>query len=300
MQLLSLVRALTLLFPLWLVPALCHADPVEPVQSPVQSRAGSSMWQDSWPTFNWWEGAATLAAGAGTLVLFLDGPPHDPRWRGGILFDDALRESLRFESQADRQRARDLGDLPYYAAGILPLVVDPIFVAWVGHGDGKAALNLGFVGLEAFSYVGLLSFISTRASVRERPDSAECRRQHPDGRGCGPPDTEAFWSGHTSIAAASAGIVCANHAYLPLWRHRALDVTACALSTGGAFATGFSRLLADRHYATDVIAGTLVGFGVGYAVPVLLHYTRSPASLNVSIQAGAPCPNGCVGVSGTF
>jgi membrane-associated phospholipid phosphatase len=233
------------------------------------------------------------------LALFLNEPPHDPRWQGGILFDDSVREGLRLKSPSARQRLRSLGDLPYYAAAVIPLVVDPV-VAQVGYGDTKAAVNLGLVGLEAFSYVGLLSFVSTRVSVRERPDSSECRRQHPDGNGCLPPDTEAFWSGHTSIAAASAGIVCANHRYLPLWKYPALDVAACALSTSGALFTGVSRLLSDRHFATDVIAGTVVGFGVGYAVPVLLHYSRGRNRVHVAIQADALCPNGCVNVTGSF
>jgi membrane-associated phospholipid phosphatase len=256
------------------------------------------MWQRSWPTFSWLEGAATVSAGVGTLVLALSEPPTDPRWQGGILFDDGVRSGLRLESQSARQRARSIGDLPYYAAGIIPLVVDPVLVTWLGHDDPKAALNLGLVALEAFSYVGFLSFVSTRISARERPDATECRRLHPEG-GCAA-DTEAFWSGHTSIAAASAGIVCANHRYLPLWKYPALDMAACVVSTAGALGTGVSRLLSDRHYATDVIAGSIVGFGIGYAVPVLLHYSRRQRSVTVLVQADARCPSGCISVVGSF
>jgi membrane-associated phospholipid phosphatase len=135
--------------------------------------------------------------------------------------------------------------------------------------------------------------------LRERPNSTECRREHPDERGCRV-NTEAFWSGHTSIAAASAGIVCASHGYLPLWKYRALDAAACIVTTAGALGTGLSRVLSDRHYASDVIAGTAVGFGIGYAVPVLLHYSRNASDLAISIQTGAACPNGCASVSGSF
>ena len=58
----------------------------------------------------------------------------------------------------------------------------------------------------AFSYSGLSSFVSTRISRRERPDSSECRRLHPGGEGCGGVDTESFFSGHTTIAATSRSI----------------------------------------------------------------------------------------------
>ena len=94
--------------------------------------------------------------------------------------------------------------MPYYAAPLLPLIIDPIFVSWLGDDDGKAAVNMAAVGLEAFSYAGLLSFVSTRLSVRQRPDSRECQLHPVAERDC-PSDTESFYSGHTTIAAASAG-----------------------------------------------------------------------------------------------
>jgi membrane-associated phospholipid phosphatase len=260
------------------------------------------MWQGHWPTFSTWEGLATIAAGAGTGALFMLKPPKDARWEGGIWFDDAARDGLRLESADDRKRVRAWGDLPYYAAPVIPLIVDPLVAAWLVRGDGKTALNVELIGLEAFSYVGLLSFVSTRASVRERPDSSECRRQ-PDTEDC-EVNTESFWSGHTSIAAASAGVVCANHSYLPLWGHPVADAGACALATTGAVATGVSRLAADRHYTTDVVAGFGVGFGVGYAVPTLLHYTRdknkTSPDVSVSVSPGAPCTGACLKVAGSF
>jgi membrane-associated phospholipid phosphatase len=296
----ALVRALALLASILLLPAICRADPVSTrANEPKVVPAPASLWRSSWPTFSWVEGVATVSAGVGTLVLALVEPPHDPRWHGGILFDDAVRKGLRLKSPSARQMAGDVGDLPYYSAGLIPLVVDPVLVAWIVRDDPKAAFNLAAVALESFSYAGLLSYVSTRVSVRDRPGSAECRQERAEGRRCRI-STESFWSGHTSIAAASAGIVCASHGYLPLWKYPALDAAACAVTTAGALGVGLSRLLADRHYASDVIAGTAVGFGVGYGVPVLLHYSRRSTGLAVSIQAGAPCPNGCVRVSGSF
>lgn len=260
----------------------------------AQSEAPAKLWRRSWPTFSWVEGGATIAAGVGTLVLALQPMPSKPRWQGGILFDDSVRDALRLESAQARQRARSIGDLPYYAAPAIPLLIDPLLVAWGLHGDPQAARNLGFIGLEAFSYSGLLSFVSTEISRRERPDSGECRRQHPDGVGCGM-DTEAFWSGHTSIAATSAGLVCAHHRYLPLWGHPVADAAACVWASSAALASGVSRLLSDRHYASDVIVGMGMGFGIGYAVPVLLHYTRTERTV-----ALAPCGGSCLALAGSF
>jgi membrane-associated phospholipid phosphatase len=257
------------------------------------------MWRRSWPTFSRWEGAATVAAGLGTGALLLMTPPKEARWEGGILFDDALRRGLRLDSDSGRRTIRSLGDLPYFAAPILPMLIDPVLVAWLVRGDPKAAINLELVALEAFSYSGLSSFVSTRVSRRERPDSSECRRLHPDGEGC-TVDTESFFSGHTTIAATSAGLVCANHSRLPLWGHPVADGAACALSTTVAVASGLSRVMADRHYATDVLAGFGFGFGFGYAVPVLLHYSHTDTDVALSLRPGAPCTGACLQLSGSF
>jgi membrane-associated phospholipid phosphatase len=263
------------------MPALASAGPA---QDSVSATRDESMWRLSWPAFSWTEGAATVAAGTLSGVLWLREPPRAARWHGGVLFDDAVRNQLRLSSGRARARARSLGDLPYYAAPVIPLIVDPLLVAWLGRDDGKAALNLELVSLEAFAYAGLSSFISTRLSLRQRPDSEQCWREHPDGVGCEPVDTEAFWSGHTTIAAASAGLVCANHRYLALWGHSVADASACVLATAGAVGTAVSRILADRHYATDVIVGLGMGFGFGYAVPVLLHYSHGRRDVRVALQ----------------
>jgi membrane-associated phospholipid phosphatase len=154
------------------------------------------------------------------------------------------------------------------------------------------------ISLEAFSYAGLSSFVSTRLSVRERPDTTECRLQHSEG-GC-ERDTEAFWSGHTSIVAASAGIVCANHAFMPLWGSAVADTSACGLATSAALVTTISRLAADRHYASDVIVGFGIGFGFGFGVPTLLHYGRSKQPLRVSIRPATFGEGAALDVTGTF
>lgn len=259
----------------------------------------SRLWRDEWPTFSAWEGAATVAAGAGTGLMFMLGPPEGSNWEGGVLFDNRVRNGIRLDSARDRQTARSIGDYTYYAAPLLPLLVDPLIAAWAVHGDRKAALNLEMISLEAFAYSGFVSFASTRISRRERPDSTQCRKDEPDGE-C-KLDNEAFLSGHTSISATSAGLVCANHARMPLWGHPVADAGACVLATSSAVATGVTRMAADRHYATDVLAGFGLGFGIGYAVPTVLHYARSKdSSVSVSVMPGSGCTGACLKVAGTF
>jgi membrane-associated phospholipid phosphatase len=124
-------------------------------------------------------------------------------------------------------------------------------------------------------------------------------RQNASGVGC-ERDTEAFWSGHTSIVAASAGLVWASHRYMPLWGSPVADASACALAVTGALVTGVTRLAADRHYASDVIVGMGVGFGLGYAVPILLHYTRKESPLTLAIQPETLGSGATVSIAGDF
>jgi membrane-associated phospholipid phosphatase len=290
------VRTISLAFALVLTTASAQAQ-TRP--HPAEAARAPSLWRDAWPSFSWAEGATTVAAGVATGVLALQSPPDQPRWQGGMLFDDAVRSALRLESTQGRQSLRTVGDMPYYFAPLLPLIVDPLVVAWLVRGDQKLTYNLAFMGLEAFSYAGLLSFVSTRISLRERPDTTECRRQRPDFVGC-EADTEAFWSGHTSIVAASAGLVCAHHQHLPLWGSPLADASACVLATASALVTASSRLMADRHYASDVIVGMGVGFSIGYAVPVLLHYSRKTAGVTVSVQPSALGEGASLSAVGSF
>lgn len=237
-----------------------------------------SRWQQHWPDFSWLEGVLTLTAGGATAGLFLAGPASEPRWRGGILFDDAVRGGLRANSQATRARFRSIGDATYYAAPGL-VILDALVLPLAVYGDSVAARNMTLVAVEAFSYSGFASFLTTSASARERPDSGDCK-----GRSC-VTDTESFLSGHSAIAGTSAGLICAHHAYLPLGGHAALDVAACALASTNALVTATTRVVADRHYATDVLAGLSLGFAVGYAVPVLLHFNRTAPKVAINLSA---------------
>jgi membrane-associated phospholipid phosphatase len=250
-----------------------------------------SLWKQHWPEYSTTEGIFTVAAGVGTLALFLYGPVEKPRWQGGVLFDDAIRNGLRAESKESRQTFRTLGDLPYYAAPILPLV-DTFVVSLAVRGDPKLARNIGLMSLEAFSYAGFASFLSTSISARERPDSSACV-----GEDC-EIDTESFWSGHSSIVAASAGVVCANHIYMPLWGHPIADAAACVLATTGAAFTATTRVVADRHYTTDVIVGSGIGWLIGYGVPSVLHYSHAKLP-NIAFGPSPGCST-CFGISGTL
>lgn len=238
-----------------------------------------SHWKREWPEFSWLEGALTLAAGGATAGLLLAGPTAEPRWSGGVLFDGAVRRSLRVSDDDARVTYQRVGDYSYYAAPVLALT-DALLVPLIARGDTRAARNMTFITIEAFSYTGLATITTTSSVARERPDSSHC-----SGAECAA-DTQSFFSGHSAIAATTAGLVCAHHVYMPIGSPAA-DIAACALASTNALVTGTTRVVADRHYATDVLTGLGVGFAIGYAVPWLLHFKHSAPKLDVSVNATA-------------
>lgn len=208
----------------------------------------------------------------------------------GILFDHAVRADLRAGDAETRRHFRTVGDYTYHLSPLIP-VIDVLAVAAIGHRDRKLAQNLELVTLEAFSYTGFAAFVSTEIFARARPDSA-CQSHDCNA------DTQSFFSGHAAISATAAGLVCANHSRISLYGAAWADAAICGLSAINAVVTATTRVVADRHYASDVIVGAGLGFGIGYAIPVLLHYSHSGTS--IALGPDRTCGGTCIGVSGTF
>ena len=59
---------------------------------------------------------------------------------------------------------------------------------------------------------------------------------------------------------------------MPIYGSRLLDTLACVRDVVVGTADGVLRIMGDRHYATDVLTGAVIGFGVGFGVPTVLHY----------------------------
>jgi membrane-associated phospholipid phosphatase len=132
------------------------------------------------------------------------------------------------------------------------------------HRFGRAGWKRGAEDIaivaEAALTTGLLIDIAKLATARRRPD------EHfglPSGRR----RNESFASGHAAQAAALASASTAV-AYL-----RDYDFKLVVPISGSALAltVGLLRIVAVRHWASDVLAGWVLGTAVGIALPLLLH-----------------------------
>jgi len=233
------------------------------------------VWNDAWPRFRAWEYAATGVLIAGGLALeYLTRQPREPNWESPLPGDRAVRGALAARTRSGRETAGVASDYTWLTAQWYTQIVDALVltfllddqnfdVAWQMSAMNAEALALGFV----------LTRGAHRLIGRTRPLELGCENDPSyDGLCPFPGNTAGFPSGHASMAFVGAGLTCAHHQYLPIYGNRAADLSACLGVAALATTTGVLRIVSDSHYVSDVIAGSLLGFAVGYGVPVLLHY----------------------------
>jgi membrane-associated phospholipid phosphatase len=224
------------------------------------------------------EYVATAAVGGSAIAMYYLLPPQrTPRFIGGVLFDDAVRNALRVHSPSALRTIWALSDAVDVSLVALVFGLDSLGVP-LARGSPDVALQLGLMDAEAYAFSSVVTIGLYDSVGRARPSYEDCQND-PSFVGCNISPTASFPSGHTNEAFTAAGVSCANHAFVPIYGSRAWDGLACVRDVVLATGDGVLRIMGDRHYATDVLAGAAIGFGFGLGMPTLLHYAaRRPAS----------------------
>lgn len=257
-------------------------------------------WDPRWHRFRWAEYATTAATGiAGMAVFAFAEPSSHPKWVGPILFDEPVRNLLRLHTRSGILAALDASFILAYvppAQSLLDSVALPAI-------DRNLDLmwQLGMMDAQAFALSGLVTASLYDVTGRARPSYNDCKAGTSVDPDCNVGSYASFPSGHTAVAMTGAGLLCAHHMQLPLYGGGAWDVVACVEGLTVATSVGVLRLMADRHYASDVLTGGAIGFFSGYALPRLLHYWKRPpgevvnrSDLKVSVVPGGAA--GAIGV----
>jgi membrane-associated phospholipid phosphatase len=240
---------------------------------------GLGPWPRQVPYAGPWDVGAVSALGVATVALQLTyRQPTTPNWSGGILFDDWVRRVLRLSSAGARAAATSISDFMLYGLAALPFLD-----AWLGagltYGRSDVAWRLTLLDAEALVATTFVTLGGQHLTLRARPFVSLCAHQPTAGE-CtdGSAQDTSFPSGHTSVAFTVALLECVNHAHLDI-DHTGWNAVACPATLAAAGITGILRMMADRHFASDVIVGGLIGSAVGYLVPTL-HFavTQKDAS----------------------
>uniref|UniRef100_C6E8G6 Phosphoesterase PA-phosphatase related protein n=1 Tax=Geobacter sp. (strain M21) TaxID=443144 RepID=C6E8G6_GEOSM len=225
-------------------------------------------------------GIALFGVGA-ALVESEYGRP-EAKWKGHNGFDDSIRDILRLTSREDRETAQNIGDLLMWGMIAAP-VVDSFATLGVRDGDWGAQWQTQMVNLESYAFTSLVSAALQTFVAREKPFVRNCQNGVCEGDNI----NRSMPSGHAAFAFTGAGLVCNHHKYQSLYHDPAADRAACATGLVLATADGVARIMADHHYATDVVAGSAIGLFSGFILPRLLHYSHPELS---SRQQNSPFP----------
>ena len=272
-----------------------------PARADEPARSEALAWNPAWPKFRASEYVVTGIAGIGSIgAYFLLTEPSKPLWTGGILLDNEIRDAFRLRSPRSRDTARTLSNVTAVSATVIAVGVDSFVVPLLRHRP-DVAQQLVLMDAESFALSTLITTTLFKTTGRARPSYEDCQRDSSFDSLCRSAVTSSFPSGHTNGAFTAAGLSCAHHLHLALYGNPVADTLACVSELGVAGATGALRVMGDRHYATDVLTGGIIGFAIGYGMPTLLHYGKagsgSEASVTVQpVEAGFPGAT----ISGTF
>lgn len=168
----------------------------------------------------------------------------------------------------DRLGVRELRETPARWSDLLlaGAVVGGAGVSAVGGGAGTGDQRL-LVWTEAVLITGTVTEVVKVAARRPRPYVYEGRTGSLD-------DDLSFFSGHTSLVAASA-FAAARTWDLAHDETGAQRVVVYGVPVGLTAATATLRVAAGKHWPSDVLVGAAVGGAVGWLVPELHRASRA-------------------------
>jgi membrane-associated phospholipid phosphatase len=267
------------------LPAPSAALPAPSTARPAKSAArrappaAAPEWRTAWRKLHTLDYIATVALTLGaTVELTLPvGPAEDQKRSGGILFDDAARDAMVLHSADERSAFGTYSDFALGTLVAYPAIVDAVVTAWAVRGRPDIAWQMMVIDLQAFAFTSLVTGGIKRIVDRERPIGTECRKNPDYSPDC---DTAgqhySFLSGHASMTFTGAGLICVHHMQLSLLGSEA-DAVSCVAAVTAASLAGVSRVVADKHYVSDVMAGAALGLFSGAVLPyVLFHVPGGP------------------------
>lgn len=218
-------------------------------------------------------GAVSLTGGL-ALHFGLSGPTDGKNsWRGGMLMDESFRDTMRLGAISEQEVARVISDATLFAAMAQAQFIDALLVPLL-QGDPDLAWQASFAhSLSLGLTLGIGEIVKVSVG-RARPFERDCASD-PQRPGCGDSDRFAsFYSLHAGMAFTSAGFSCAMHLSRHLYDDPVADIASCGASVALAATTGMLRIASDRHYLSDVLIGSLLGFAVGYLIPLAVIPNR--------------------------
>lgn len=220
------------------------------------------------------------------IVRWLTDEPNRIRWRESNWLDDGVQGAIGNNAPDTHLWAELLSDITWYSNTAWPFI-DAIVVAWLLDGNLHVGWQLFAIAASATALDGFVTLSLIHLTGRHRPYTRYCLERGGSDDECNADNAKSFPSGHTAGSFTGAGLTCSAHLALPLYGGGAHDTAACVSALVLATGTGVFRIVSDKHYVIDVVAGAAIGLAFGWALPWLLHYRLDESEEDVDVPADA-------------
>ncbi len=175
---------------------------------------------------------------AGSSMFFMPEPSEPVFSRDKVnLFDSTIYEYFKTDESVGTFGSP-------MSLAIFPWMATP-FAMYILQDEKPEWLRKSFVAMNACLFTVGLQQVISKVAARERPDGS---------------DFESFYSGHSANAFVVAGLIAGD-----ILEHRqGLQKLWAFLPYTVASAMAFSRVFENKHFATDVLTGALVGAASGH------------------------------------
>ncbi len=235
----------------------------ETLSEPTTDRGHRYEWH--YKRVHWAEGVTAGVLGVSAIAIEFAPIRVEPHWTRSNAFDDWFQRRLR-APDTKQKRYDTASDVLAGVTVAFPVLVDLIGMTLIADRNKDVGLQMFAIQAQAFAITGFVTNI-VKLSGRERP----CV----DDEGAGAPacndPNRSYFSAHTSFAFTAAGLTCVENQHFDFFG-RVGGPLACAGTLALATTTGVFRVVANRHWMSDVVTGAGVGLVSGWLMPWLMHY----------------------------
>lgn len=212
--------------------------------------------------------ASALSLWIGSELLKPQLAPSECRFCKDNAFDRGARGSMLWENTSAARSASN-----WVTVGALPLSLLAALSLSAARAGALEGLPVDLMVIsQAVALSGLATQLVKFLVARERPFVHALPEEEKRNTAHPADNNLSFYSAHSSLAfsmAVAAGTTASLRGYRGAPYIWAVGVPLALLS-------GYLRIAADRHYATDVIVGAAMGSLFGGLMPWLLHGVKTP------------------------
>lgn len=181
----------------------------------------------------------------------------------------------RFDQSATYNWSTEAGTVSDVFYKAMPIIAPSIAIPQLFQKEWKNAATIGVMYLELFFLTKSLTLFTKSASKRIRPylynDSFSLEERFEMQGNEAPSASTSFFSGHTIAVFASGAFL--SKVYQDVYGKSVWSRLIWGTTMSIGVVTAYSRVKSGEHFATDVIAGGLVGVALGYLIPQI-HKTE--------------------------